>query len=77
MLKNASGMAKRKWEMEKTWQFALSHLPFPIRPGFFSGLLGGRPDGGWAFHLKVEDTRLVAARATFPATSRPHAHQQT
>jgi hypothetical protein len=26
-------------EHEKTWQCAMSHLPFPIRPGFFSGLL--------------------------------------
>jgi hypothetical protein len=33
-------MANRKWKMEKAWQFAISHLPFPIRPGFFSGLLG-------------------------------------
>jgi hypothetical protein len=35
-------MANRKWKMEKAWQFAISHLPFPIRPGFFSGLLDGR-----------------------------------
>jgi hypothetical protein len=34
MLKNASCMANRKWKMEKAWQFAISHLPFPIRPGF-------------------------------------------
>jgi hypothetical protein len=33
-------MANRKWKMEKAWQFAIYHLPFPIRPGFFSGLLG-------------------------------------
>jgi hypothetical protein len=26
-------------KMENGWQFAISHLPFPIRPGFFSGLL--------------------------------------
>jgi hypothetical protein len=32
-------MANRKWKMEKARQFAISHLPFPIRPGFFSGLL--------------------------------------
>jgi hypothetical protein len=32
-------MANRKWKMEKAWEFAISHLPFPIRPGFFSGLL--------------------------------------
>jgi hypothetical protein len=32
-------MANRKWKMEKAWEFAISHLPFPIRPEFFSGLL--------------------------------------
>jgi len=35
-------MANRKWKMEKAWQFAISHLPFPIRPGFFSGLQGSK-----------------------------------
>jgi hypothetical protein len=43
--------------MEKAWQFAISHLPFAIRPGFFSGLLGGRPMPALIFRLKPEATR--------------------
>jgi hypothetical protein len=45
MLKNASCMANRKWQIANgKWQkpgcFAIYHFPFTIRPAFFSGLLG-------------------------------------
>jgi hypothetical protein len=32
-------MADGKWKMEKPEHFAISHLPFSIRPALFSGLL--------------------------------------
>jgi uncharacterized protein (TIGR02145 family) len=38
-------MADGNWKMEKPGHFAISHLPFSIRPAFFSGLLTNSVQG--------------------------------